>query len=50
MTLKEMKEMARRAFEEKNGSKTTEYIETVGNKGVQHERPKGPVPKIKEEE
>lgn len=45
MTLKEMKEMARKAFEQKNGSTTTEYIETVGNKGVEHERPTGPAPK-----
>lgn len=44
MTLKEMKEQARKAFEAKNGP-STEYIETVGNKGVEHERPTGPAPK-----
>lgn len=50
MTLKEMKEMARKSFAEKNGTTTTDYIETVGNKGVEHERPTGPAPKKKGKE
>ena len=43
LTLKQMREMARKSFERKNGNKPVEHIETVGNKGVTHERPTGPV-------
>lgn len=51
MTLQEMKAMARKSFLKKNGSKTTDYIETVGNKGVEHIKPSElPKPVKKEEE
>lgn len=49
MTLKEMKEMARKSYLEKNGSNTTDYIETVGNKGVEHIKP-SELPKPKKED
>lgn len=50
MTLKEMKELARKSFKEKNGSKPLEHIETVGNKGVEHINPKDLPKPIKKED
>ena len=50
MTLKEMRELARKSFEKKQKGKSIEQIETVGNKGVTHERPTGPVHNNNEED
>lgn len=41
MTLKKMKEMARKSYGQKVAGKPVEHIEVVGNKGVTHERPVG---------
>lgn len=50
MTLKEMKEMARKSFEQKNDSKgSMDYIEVVGNKGVTHVKP-SELPKSQKQE
>ena len=49
MTLKEMREMARKSYEKKTEGKPVEHIEVVGNKGVTHERPTNPVHKNEED-
>ena len=41
ISLKQMKEMARQSFGKKTEGQPIEHIETVGNKGVTHERPVG---------
>lgn len=50
MTLKEMRELARKSFEKKQEGKPIEQIETCGNKGVTHEKPTGTQNDNKEDE
>lgn len=50
ISLKQMKEMARQSFGKKTEGQPIEHIETVGNKGVTHERPVSSTSKNIEEE
>jgi hypothetical protein len=49
MTVKEMKEFAKKAFEEKYGNKPVEDLTKVANAGSTHDPKQLPKPTVKEE-